>query len=113
MIKGLKTRAVDRPDLPETFADDIGMAMFDGQTLRIEFLVTRFDEPKPPAMPTARQYPAARIVLDQHGAVELINQLQKISAALQAAGLLKRVPPGPQVPPQAPTPQAPPAAPLN
>ena len=37
---------VDRPDTRETFADAIGGAYFDGQTLRIEFAVTRLDEAK-------------------------------------------------------------------
>jgi hypothetical protein len=34
-------RYLDRPDMMETFADSITGLIFDGQTLRIEFGVTR------------------------------------------------------------------------
>lgn len=37
-------RFQDLPDLAETFADSVGPWHFDGGTLRMEFLVTRFDE---------------------------------------------------------------------
>jgi hypothetical protein len=40
-------RYLDHPDMTETFADSITGLIFDGQTLRIEFGVTRFDEVKP------------------------------------------------------------------
>jgi len=36
-------KIVDRPELAETFADCVTGLMFDGQMLRIEFGVTRFD----------------------------------------------------------------------
>ena len=37
-------RFVDRPDLAETFVDSVSGLVFDGQTLRIDFAVTRLDE---------------------------------------------------------------------
>ena len=40
-------RYLDRADMVETFADSITGLIFDGQTLRIEFGVTRFDDVKP------------------------------------------------------------------
>jgi len=45
----------------ETFADSVTGLMFDDQTLRIEFGVTRFDDVKPNAPITARRYPACRL----------------------------------------------------
>jgi hypothetical protein len=39
-------RYVDRADMVETFADSVTGLIFDGQTLRIEFGVTRFDDMK-------------------------------------------------------------------
>jgi hypothetical protein len=36
---------VDLPELAETFADSLELVFFDGQTLRINFGVTRFDQP--------------------------------------------------------------------
>ncbi|MGB6342999.1 MAG: hypothetical protein WBG15_09735, partial [Xanthobacteraceae bacterium] len=56
-------RYLDRADMVETFADSITGLIFDGQTLRIEFGVTRFDDVKPNTAITGRRYPACRLVL--------------------------------------------------
>src|SRR5450830_1109819 len=50
-------RYLDRPDCLETFADSISGLSFDGQTLRLEFAVTRMDDLKPDAPVTGRRYP--------------------------------------------------------
>jgi hypothetical protein len=42
-------RYIDRANMNETFADSITGLIFDGQMLRIELGVTRFDEMKPDA----------------------------------------------------------------
>src|SRR5580704_16744242 len=55
-------RYVDRADMGETFADSISGLIFHGQTLRIEFSVTRFDEMKTNTPITGRRYPACRLV---------------------------------------------------
>jgi hypothetical protein len=85
-------RLVDRPDLEEVFADSVTGLIFDGQTLRIEFGVTRFDEVKPNTPITGRRYPACRIVLPPAAAVELINRIQQIGTALAQAGVVKATP---------------------
>jgi hypothetical protein len=82
-------RLVDRPDVTETFADSISSLIFDGQTLRIEFAVTRLDEAKPKAPLTGRRYPACRVVLTPSGAADLINRIQQIATALTQAGVVK------------------------
>src|SRR5271156_5769952 len=82
---------VDR-DVAETFADSITGLLFDGQTLRIEFGVTRLDDVKPGAPLSGRRYPACRVVLPPAAAVELINRMQQIAAALAQAGLVKSAP---------------------
>jgi hypothetical protein len=56
-------RYLDRADMVETFTDSITGLMFDEQTLRIEFGVTRFDDVKPNTPITGRRYPACRLVL--------------------------------------------------
>jgi hypothetical protein len=86
---------VDRPDCQETFADSIAQVMFDGQSLRIEFCVTRLDEVKPNTQVTGRRLPAARIALTPTAAVELINRLHQVAAAMTQAGMLKANPPNP------------------
>lgn len=83
-------RYLDRADMVETFADSITGLMFDGQTLRIEFGVTRFDDVKPNAPITGRRYPACRLVLPPAAAVDLINRMQQIAAALKQAGLVRQ-----------------------
>jgi len=92
-------RYVDRPDVGETFADSITGLVFDGQTLRIEFGVTRVDEVKPDAPITGRRYPTSRIVLSPGAAIELINRMQQIGAALTQAGVAKAAPGRGQKPP--------------
>jgi hypothetical protein len=62
-------RYLDRADMVETFADSITGLMFDGQTLRIEFGVTRFDDVKPNTPITGRRYPACRLVLPPAAAI--------------------------------------------
>jgi hypothetical protein len=85
-------RYVDRADIGETFADSVSGLMFDGQTLRIEFGVTRFDEVKANSPITGRRYPACRLVLPPAAAVDLINRMQQIAAALTQAGVVKAAP---------------------
>jgi hypothetical protein len=85
-------RYLDRADMEETFADSITGLIFDGQTLRIEFGVTRFDDMKPNTPITGRRYPACRIVLPPAAAVDLINRMQQIAAALTQAGVVKATP---------------------
>lgn len=93
-------RYVDRPECAETFADAVNSVFFDGQTMRIEFGVTRMDEMKKDAPLTGRRYPACRLVLPPAAAIELINKMQQTAAALEQAGIVKAhrkdgVPPGP------------------
>ncbi len=85
-------RYLDHADMAETFANSITGLIFDGQTLRIEFGVTRFDEVKPNTQITGRRYPACRLVLPPAAAVELINRMQQIANALTQAGVVKATP---------------------
>ncbi len=78
--------------MDETFADSITGLIFDGQTLRIEFGVTRFDDVKPNTPITGRRYPACRLVLPPAAAVDLINRMQQIATALTQAGVVKAAP---------------------
>ena len=82
-------RYVDRPECTETFADAINNVYFDGQTLRIEFGVTRLDDVKANTPVTGRRFPAQRMALTPSAAVELINRMQQVGAALAQAGVLK------------------------
>jgi hypothetical protein len=85
-------RYIDRPDVAETFADSVSGVVFDGQTLRIEFAVTRLDEVKPNSPISGRRYPACRLALSPAAALELINRMQQIGAALAQAGVARTPP---------------------
>jgi hypothetical protein len=84
----IQIRFEDVPSLAETFADTVGQWHFDGSTLRIDFLVTRVDEAKSPDTRTARKLPVCRLVLPAAGAVDLLNQCRRITAAMEKVGLV-------------------------
>src|SRR5262245_12028006 len=84
-------RYEDVPELAETFADAIGQWQFDGGTLRVEFLVSRFDEASgKSATRTGRRRPVCRLVLTAPAAVDMINRCRQLSAALEKAGFLQK-----------------------
>jgi hypothetical protein len=85
-------RYIDRPDLTETFADSVTGTSYDGQTLRLEFAVTRLDDIKSGEPITGRRYPACRVVLSPAGVLDLINRIQQIAVALTQAGTFKAAP---------------------
>jgi hypothetical protein len=80
----------DRDDLFETFADSLGPWSYDGNTLRMEFLVTRLDPPNGDEPQTGRQYPVCRVALTAKGAMDLLNQCRQLTAALEKAGAIKK-----------------------
>jgi hypothetical protein len=88
-------RYIDRPDCMETFADCITGLAYDGQTLRLEFGVTRVDEVKPNAPVNGRRYTACRLALSPAAAIDLINKMQQIANALTQAGVVKQTAPVP------------------
>ena len=85
-------RYIDRPEIEEYFADAVTGLLYDGQTLRMEFGVTRFDEIKANAPITGRRYPSCRVVLSPAAAIDLINRMQQIATALAQSGAAKPAP---------------------
>src|SRR4051794_38345506 len=81
---------VDRPEVSETFADFVQRIQFDGQTLRLEFCVSRLDEHKEATPVSGKRYPACRLVLSAAAAVDLMNKMQQITSGLIKAGVLKQ-----------------------
>jgi hypothetical protein len=82
---GVNYAYVDAPEISETFADSIQGVLFDGQTLRITFVVNRMDPPNPPNPTTGKRYPVCRLVLTPSGIGELMNQLNQLNAAMAQA----------------------------
>jgi hypothetical protein len=83
-------RYQDVPELAETFADSVGRWYFDGATLRIDFLVSRLDPEKSADGHTGRKLPVCRLVLTPNAAIELLYQAQRMTTALEKAGLVKK-----------------------
>ncbi|MDQ0464723.1 hypothetical protein QO010_002507 [Caulobacter ginsengisoli] len=84
----------DRPELLETFADNVQRMSFDGRTLRIEFCVARLDDPIPakgskPARRVGKSRPVCRLVLDLDGAVDLFNKINTLQAAMERQGVIQ------------------------
>ena len=75
-------RQVDSLNCEETFADSINNAYFDGQTLRIEFAVSRLDIFKPNEPVTGLRLPVCRLVLSPSAAVDLIKRMQQIASTM-------------------------------
>jgi hypothetical protein len=81
-----KLRYQDRPEIGETFADSIRSCVFDGQLVRIEFTVARFDDPGALGILEGRQVPVCRLVLNRAALADLINRVGQLGAALKKAG---------------------------
>src|ERR1700680_1930247 len=82
-------RYVDRPECNEIFVDSMVGSVFDVKTLRLEFAATRLDDVKQNFPVTGRRYTACRLALSPSAAIELMNRMQQIAAAMAQAGLLK------------------------
>jgi hypothetical protein len=82
-----KLRYQDRPEIGETFADSIRSCVFDGQLVRIEFTVSRFDDPGALGILEGRQVPVCRLVLNRSAMADLVNRVGQLGAALKKAGV--------------------------
>jgi hypothetical protein len=85
-----KAQSIDRPEVCEVFCDSLGLTVFDGVTLRAEFLVTRLNPPNPPEPPSGRRYTAARLVMTPSLVADLYTQLGSMLVAMEKKGLIKR-----------------------
>lgn len=84
---------INRPEITEVFADFLERLTVDGttNTLRMEFTVTRMDDPQPGATKqTGKKYTVARLVLPMPGLLDMINKFQQITAVMEQQGTLKR-----------------------
>ena len=85
---------VDRPEMPETFADSVHSLVFDGQTFRIDLAVTRIEQSgAKPGAAKGRRYTACRLVLPPKAALELTQKLNGMLKAMQKQGVLKAADP--------------------
>jgi hypothetical protein len=79
-------RNVDIETVSETFVDSFGMNSCDGKIVRIDLCVTRLDtiDPKhPPTKPSAKRYPACRLVMQVETLARLCDELQRLLTTVQ------------------------------
>ena len=81
---------VERIDLPEVFADLLESVVFDGTTLRMEFVVKRVDESAPKGERFATRTPVCRLVLPAAGFLDLHNKLNRLASTLEKQGILRK-----------------------
>ncbi|HEX9140556.1 MAG TPA: hypothetical protein VF848_12255 [Steroidobacteraceae bacterium] len=85
---------VDLPDLAERYVDQVRLTHFDGQTVRVEFAVSR-----PHVVQANRSesalYPVARLVMSPFCALALQEQLSQLLRVMEQSGVIKRVSPSP------------------
>src|SRR5262245_21919763 len=88
-------RYSDLPEIREIFTDSIHTLAYDGQMLRIEFCVTRFQPQSGAAQAEAVRYPACGMVLPVAAATDLASRLvQTLTAIKDAAGAQSNPPSG-------------------
>lgn len=94
---------IDRPEISEVYADGLSRLLFDGTCIRMEFVVTRFDEPQEGDPPRQWAYTSARVVMSRMGAVEFMNKVRQLERVLIATGVIT---PNPTPPPEGGAPGA-------
>lgn len=83
---------VDRPEVSETFVDSLEKCMFDGLTVRLEFVVNRFEQPNPGEQPAAQKLTAVRLLMTVPGFLSILAHGNNMLATLQKQGVVQPVP---------------------
>jgi hypothetical protein len=92
---------VDRPEIPETYADSVYRVSVEGLNAKLEFVVNRTDDAKPPAPPSGKSLTACRLVIPLPAMIDLHAKLAQLIGALQGqAALKKQIAPIPKADPE-------------
>jgi len=93
--ESISVRYIEQAEPSETFADSLHGIAWDGQTLRLEFCVTRYPDAAAAAGAGAelKRYPVCRLVLTPPAVAALYNRLQQTVTALAKAGAIGTTPP--------------------
>jgi hypothetical protein len=83
-----QARYIDSVQPAEIFADSLHTMVWEGNTLRIEFCVTRFPDIALKGEKQPEQHPACRLVLTAPVATALFNRLQETMNALAKTGVV-------------------------
>jgi hypothetical protein len=96
---GVQLKYIDRPEIAETFVDSVEKILVDHTGLRLEFVVNRYDDSKPPAALSGRKYTACRVVMPLQGFFDMVGRLNGLMQSLQQQGVIKPASPAPTPPP--------------
>ena len=88
------------PTSVKSFTDSIRSCVFDGQVMRIEFTVARFDDPGALGVLEGRQVPVSRLVLNRSALADLFNRLGQLGNTLRQAGVAPDQTGGQSAPPR-------------
>lgn len=83
-----QVRYIERADVSETFVDSLESVMYDGSSLRMEFVVHRFSSPQADGSASKRKVTAVRLVIPLGGAIGLTSQLNALMGALEQQGAI-------------------------
>jgi hypothetical protein len=83
---------VDRPEVSETYADSLEKAMFDGNSIKMEFVVNRLNPPVVSKPPGGKKVTSSRLVMPLAGIIQMVSQLKDIMASLEQQGIIKTTP---------------------
>ena len=83
-----QARYIDNVHPAEIFADSLHTMVWEGNTLRIEFCVTRFPDAALKGEKQPEQHPVCRLVLTAPVAAGLFNRLRETMNALTKTGVV-------------------------
>lgn len=86
-----EVKYIERPDVRETFVDSLESVMYDGSSLRMEFVVHRFGPPQSNRSANKTKMTAVRLVIPLRGAIGLTSQLNALMGILEQQGAIGEV----------------------
>jgi len=84
---------VDRPEISETYADSLWRVTFNSMHLRMEFAVSRLDEPRQGQPVEGKAVTSCRVIMPLSGMIDMVGKLQTIMVQLQEARAIRQVNP--------------------
>jgi hypothetical protein len=91
----IQLQYVDREEISEAYADSLEKAVFDGNTVKLEFVVNRLSPPIPSQAPTGKKLTSCRVVLPLAGLIQMNGQIKNLLESLERQGVFKTTPVAP------------------
>jgi hypothetical protein len=82
---------VDHPEVSERFVDSMERIFCDGANVRMVFVVTRLDEPKPPLPPSGKKHTACRLIMPLSALPQFVDRLNSLLEVMSKQGAFHQV----------------------